>query len=557
MMRRQSQFLVQGKPFFPVGGQAHNSTSYVLEDLQITFDAVKKMNGNSVAITICWDRFEPTEGQYDRKYVTDIIDAARQADLKVALLWFGSWKNGIMSYAPAWVKQDTKRFKRVLSSDGRPVFNLSCHCEANVTADAKAFAALCAILRDYDGDTQTVYALQVENEAGHFGGARRDFQPEATQAFNGAVPEKLIAYMQVHPGHLLETYWQKAGGKTEGSWCEVFGRFGAEAFSAYTVASYIERVAAAGKAEYSDLFMYVNVALDGNRKGEDWEIPGVSYFCGVPVPKVRDIYYCVCEHIDALCPDDYKTETLRHRETLEDYANPQLGWPLYVPESGLSAVNSAHMMYATGDLGCLGYHIFGVESCLDSEGNLRPEAEDVARSFLMLKNMAPLIQRYRGTDRMRAIYQYTGETSMLLEMDHYKCYVSFVGLKAYQWGNVGSDFRHPDVAKNFGRNVFDYQAEKGRGILVQTNDDEFYLVGHGCHLFFNEYEPMDGAISNHQLNPTLQCTTTEYIDVTEGHFDDEGNYVVDRVRSGDESWRGTWAAADCGVIRMRLMRHDA
>jgi len=46
-MKRHEQSTVLGKPFFPVGGQAHNSTSYVLEDLRITFDAVRKLNGNS------------------------------------------------------------------------------------------------------------------------------------------------------------------------------------------------------------------------------------------------------------------------------------------------------------------------------------------------------------------------------------------------------------------------------------------------------------------------------------------------------------------------------
>ena len=51
-------------------------------------------------------------------------------------------------------------------------------------------------------------------------------------------------------------------------------------------------------------------------------------------------------------------------------------------------------------------------------------------------------------------------------------------------------------------------------------------------------------------------TTTDYIEVTEGHFDENGEYKVDRVRSGDESWRGVWLAADCGVVRFTLKRAD-
>ena len=555
-MNKRSQFTVHGKPFFPVGGQAHNSTSYVLEDLNITFDAVRKLNGNSCAVTICWDRFEPREGEFDGRYVTDIIDLARKYELHLILLWFGSWKNGIMSYCPSWVKTDPERFERARSADGTPMLNLTCHCEANVEADARAFAKLCAVVRDYDCGKGTVLGFQVENEAGQWLGARRDFHPEATRAFEGQVPAKLLDFLEKHPDGEACKRWQRAGGRREGNWMDVFGRFGAEAFSAWTVARYIDRVAAAGKREY-DPFMYVNVALDGLSKGEDFEIPGLSYFAGGPVPKVRDIWYAALEHLDAVCPDDYKQETCRHREVLEAYAHPEEGWPLYVPESGLEAINTAHMMYAAAALGAIGYHIFGVESCLDESGNLRDEAQGAARSFLMLRNIAPLLIRHRGKDSLHAIFLYTGETSMLMELENWKCYVSFVGLKSYNWGNVGADFRHPGVSRDFGKNVMDYRAEKGRGILIQTGPDEFYAVGHGCHLFFNEYEPLDGSLPVNLLNPTLQITTTDYVEVTEGHFDAEGTYVVDRVRSGDESWRGVWLAADCGVVRFTLNRAKA
>ena len=552
-MKRHEQFTVLGRPFFPVGGQAHNSTSYVLDDLRITFDAVRKLNGNSCAVTICWDRFEPAEGEYDERYVTDIIDLARAEGLRLVLLWFGSWKNGIMSYCPAWVKKQPERFQRARSFDGTPMLNLTCHCRANVEADARAFGRLCDLVRRYDAEVGTVLGFQVENEAGQWLGARRDFHPEATRAFEGPVPAALLDYIDAHRDGEAFRRWQQAGGNRTGGWAEVFGRFGAEAFSAWTVARYIDEVAAAGKAAY-DIFMYVNIALDGLSKGEDFEIPGLSYFAGGPVPKVRDIWYAALAHVDALCPDDYKQETNRHREVLETYAHPERGWPLYVPESGLSAVNTAHMLYAAAALGAIGYHIFGVESCLDGQGQLRPEAAPAARSFLMLRNIAPLLIAHRGEPRVHAIYQYTGETGMLLELENWKCHASFVGLKAYNWGNVGADFRHPEMNRGQWQDYMDFGAEKGRAILIQTGPDEFYAVGHGCHLFFNEYEPLDGSLPVNLLNPTLQVTTTDYVEVTEGHFDDDGGYVADRVRSGDESWRGVWLAADCGVVRFELHR---
>jgi hypothetical protein len=554
-MKRHEQFTVMGVPFFPVGGQAHNSTSYVLDDLKISFDAVKKLNGNSCAVTICWDRFEPEEGCFDRAYITDMIDLAREMGVHLVFLWFGTWKNGIMSYCPAWVKKDTARFERARSADGTPMLNLTCHVRANVEADAKAFREFVKTVRDHDKDTGTVLGFQIENESGQWLGARRDFHPKATEAFMSNVPGELLDYLDKNRDGEPYKRWQKAGGKKSGSWPEVFGRFGAEAFSAWTVARYIDEVAAAGREEY-DIFMYVNVALDGLTKGEDFEIPGLSYFAGGPVPKVRDIWYAALDHVDAVCPDDYKMETNRHREVLEAYANPERGWPLYVPESGLEAVNTTHMIYAAAELGAIGYHIFGVESCLAKDGELKPEAEAAARSFMILKSIAPLLIRFRGKDNVRAVYQYTGETSMLLELENWKCYASFVGLKSYLWGNVGADFRHPEMSDGRFGDPMDYRAEKGRAVLVQTGPDEFYAAGQGCHLFFNEYEPVDGSIPANLLNPTIQVTTTDYIEVTEGHFDENGEYIVDRVRSGDESWRGVWLAADCGVVRFTLKRAD-
>ena len=41
------------------------------------------------------------------------------AGLRLALLWFGSWKNGTSRYAADWVKVDGARFPRVVNAEGR------------------------------------------------------------------------------------------------------------------------------------------------------------------------------------------------------------------------------------------------------------------------------------------------------------------------------------------------------------------------------------------------------------------------------------------------------
>jgi hypothetical protein len=41
-------FKVQGKPFMPMGGQAHNSSAYNAEELASAIAGVKALNGNTL-----------------------------------------------------------------------------------------------------------------------------------------------------------------------------------------------------------------------------------------------------------------------------------------------------------------------------------------------------------------------------------------------------------------------------------------------------------------------------------------------------------------------------
>ena len=45
-----------------------------------------------------------------------MLGQARKHGQRLVLLWFGSWKNGVSSYAPVWVLKGTKRFPRAKGS---------------------------------------------------------------------------------------------------------------------------------------------------------------------------------------------------------------------------------------------------------------------------------------------------------------------------------------------------------------------------------------------------------------------------------------------------------
>lgn len=109
---KETVFYQDGKPFFTIGAQAHNSSGYSLKELEPVWRACELMEVNTCAIAVSWERFEPQEGGFDDVLVRDIIRTCRARNLKLILLWFGTWKNGHMKYVPSWVKTDHSRFWR-------------------------------------------------------------------------------------------------------------------------------------------------------------------------------------------------------------------------------------------------------------------------------------------------------------------------------------------------------------------------------------------------------------------------------------------------------------
>ena len=170
--------------------------------------------------------------------------------MHVVLLWFGSWKNGTSSYPPAWVKRNPDKYPVARDKDGKGREILSTLSTTNMEADGRAYAALMRHVRETD-PTHTVIMIQMENEVGLLGDSR-DRCKEANEAFAAAVPKELMDYLQKNKATLLpETrkLWDAAGGKTSGTWEEVFGKgTGAdEAFMAWHYARYMNRVTGTGQ----------------------------------------------------------------------------------------------------------------------------------------------------------------------------------------------------------------------------------------------------------------------------------------------------------------------
>jgi beta-galactosidase GanA len=429
---------VDGKPFLMLSGELHNSTSSSLEYLSPVWEKLKTMHLNSVIASISWEQFEPQEGVYDYSIIDGIIRQAEENEMRVAIIWFATWKNGDSSYAPLWVKQDTERFFRVKNREGRSVRIISPLCRAACQADAKAFAALMTRIREVD-KTERVIVIQAENEVGVF--QDMDYSEEAQKQFRTAVPETLIRFLQKHESSLeneIKARWQENGKKKQGAWTEVFGdnADAKEFFMAWQYAVYIQEIVRQGK-KCHEIPVYVNAWLVQFRDQQP------DYPRGGPVSKVMDIYKAAAPDIDWYSPDIYLPN---YREICAMYHRDDN--PLFIPES---TREGGRAFYALAEHDALCFAPFGIE-----DGYSDPE---FIASYAVLDELLPLIASYQGSGKMRGFYREKNETNTFLTMGRYKIDI------VYEGDNTPS-----------------------YGLLIQTGEDDFIFAGIGARLHFSAIE---------------------------------------------------------------------
>jgi hypothetical protein len=528
----QRIFTVDGKPFFPLGGQVHNSSAYAPEELDIAWQALQAINANTVEAPLYWEQVEPLEGQFDWTMLDALLDAARRHKLRLILLWFGTWKNGTMKFTPEWVKSNPKRFWRVISSDGQPLSVLSSHCETTFAADRRAFAAMIEHLKERDSSERTVIAIQVENEPGIIG-SDRDYGPEAEQAFQNAVPPPLVQALVEAPDNPATRTWRHHGARTKGTWPELFGHEAGEFFTAWRTARYVDGIAQAGKALY-DIPMYTNVWLREN----GWRVAGLSYPSGGPTTNTLDIWKWATPHLDLIAPDIYISNPSLYNTICSSYARDDN--PLFIPEASFNEAAAINMFAAIAQYNAIGYAPFAIESYLDPEtGTPRASVQAVVDSLRCVAAALPLILRYQGTGKLHAVIQEEFLSEQHIDLGDHVALAMFANSEHEEpW----SDYRH-------------YKRDKptrGRGLVVQAGERQFFAVGAGFRLVIKKKGAPETMLSATQAVDFLATRLSNYVRVEEGHFDDEGAWVADRRRSGDESDFGIWVHPDVGVVRAVL-----
>jgi beta-galactosidase GanA len=479
------------------------------------------MHLNTVLLPVAWETIEPEEGKFDFTVVDGLLEGARENNLKLVVLWFGAWKNTYSSYVPAWVKTNTERFPRVQTSDGRGTERLSPFSTAVRDADARAFAQLMRRLREADGDKHTVLMVQVENEVGVIPESR-DHSAVANAAFAAAVPSTLTSFLEKHRTALdpdLRAAWEAAGGRATGTWQEVFGKVPLtdDLFMAWHYATYIEHVAAAGKAEYP-LPMFANAALIR----PNYE-PG-QYNSGGPLPHSIDVWHAGAPSLDLLSPDIYFNE---FAYWAGKYARPDN--PLFIPETQGGSPGAANALYAFGHLSAIGFSPFGIED----QGNVpldlvgitseRLDHSAIGHAYSVLSEMAPMILEKQGTG---------GITAALIEGEAQRSARLYLGDYTATMTRAGG-------ASGTGTRL--------AAMFIQTGPNEFIVAGSG-----------DAQITFSTDKPGPPIVGIESIDE---EFFENGAWLPRRRLNGDENSQGqalkisATDSAQGKIYRVRLYRY--
>lgn len=489
--------MLGGAPYFILGAQIHNSSSWE-STLPKVWTLTEGLNANTVEAPVYWEQMEQQQGQFDFSTADMLIQQAREHHVRLVILWFGTWKNGRDHYVPEWIKTDTQKYPLVKTPDGDSIDVLSPYSENSLNADKAAFAALMRHIKQVDETQQTVIMVQVENETGLLG-SMRDYSPAANKLFNAAVPQKLIDALHKKPG----------------TWSQVFGNDADESFSAYGVASYVNQVAAAGKAEYA-LPMYCNNWLH-RPDGDQYPYP-----IGGPTYNMLDIWKAAAPNIDMIGPDIYIASPERYREVLKEFHRPDN--PAWIPETiGFQSASPDYLFYALGEE-AIGFSPFGLDTMPADEftKHLSPQMDSLAASYRVLGSM----------DRPLAELLYQGKVKTAVEEPSMP-----TATQALDFGKwlaiVSFGPRYPGAPQSPIQKL-----QAGRALVAPIGPDQFVVVG------------FDASVSFVLAHPA-EHEHPQYLRVEEGSYDGD-TWKAARWLNGDETDRGLHFGDDGDILHVAM-----
>lgn len=506
------RLIVNDQPMLLLGGELGNSSATSAAYMAPHWPKLEQMNLNTVLAPVSWELIEPVEGKFDWRSFDQLLEDARAHDMKLVLLWFGAWKNSMSTYVPSWVKRDQVRFPRVQLPNGQSTEILSAFATATRDADARAFAALLNHIEAVDSKQSTVLMVQVENEIGMLPVAR-EYGADANRLFADRVPAELMRHLDASRANQtgLHKLWAEQGGKSDGTWTEVFGEgdAAAEAFTAWHYSRFVEALVVAGKAAYP-LPMYVNAALNRMNRA-----PG-EYPSGGPLPHLLDVWKAGAPSLDLLAPDIYFPNfvDLASRFRRADNA-------LFIPEANNADKPEvpANAFYAFGKLDAIGFSPFSIESISNQNPN------PLAQAYAVLRQLSPAILSAQGLDRM------SGFKPRILEDETVIAMPVSEDIGSYRFTVSFTDPWAPAAEQR--------PATHG-GLIIQTGPEDYLIAGQGIVV---TAKPVGAG-------PPLAGIDHAW----EGTFDTQGRWVPGRLLNGDQTHQGRHIRLAPGQFQIQQVR---
>lgn len=429
----RARLIVDDQPFLILGLQWDCDSCFTSQAMTPLFSHAERMGANTAALPVYWREVEPAPGAFDFTMVDERIHQAQAHNLRIVLLWFATWKNACAFYAPAYIREQPETFPPARDREGRPLVSLCPLATTTWERDRDALRALLIHLRDTDAG-HTVIMVQIENEPGLLGSDR--------------------CYCETCTARYTAEDWEQR-----------YGARAAEAFSAATIADYIDGLAAEAKSIHP-LPLYVNAWLSPEVGGR----PGLDYPSGGAVPEMIDVFRSQLQHLDFVAPDIYRPgyRDFDHLCTAYGPPNPAL----YVAEHSSDPAGRAerNVFYALGRHGAIGFDPWAIDSPYPDRvapplvdtigGEWGPQAFWLRDSYVAIGRAIIPIARAQGTSRLFTFVQEAAETGTA-------------------WAAEGCDV------------VVTYadRENAARGMVIQQDHREFLVIGTGFGVQFRRPRP--------------------------------------------------------------------
>lgn len=387
----QKVIYADGNPFLILSFQLDCDSCYSPETIATLLKNAKRLGCNAVSLLLYWRLIEPEEGKYDYAILEAMLENARANNLKIVLVWFGSYKNSYMHYAPDWIINDRERFPRVKRVDGSEVKYVSCYnSERTLAKDIEAVKHVFSYLYDHDTE-RSVILFQVNNETGIFGHTDRCYCDVCNDKF-------------VREGFAAQ-----------------YGSHAAEAFCTLSNLHYQESIAKNAKEIYP-IPCYMNAWLAHPTPDS---IPGYTYPAGGPVYRVLNLYNEYKKYIDFVSPDIYTPGYRDFMRICRQYKSD--GNSLYIAEHALGKASRAYknVYYAFGEFAAIGMDPWAIDCafpdimeaplCDFVHERYSNEAYDMLESYIPIRDAMIPVAKNMGTDNLKYWVQEEAEEDIALD----------------------------------------------------------------------------------------------------------------------------------------------